>query len=166
MKIKYDYLFSIQIFNKEYGKEFNMNLQEMERKIQALQDVEEIRNLQYRYVNLLSERQWDEIANCFAEDAVCHLTDRVQGKENIRLYFNTAVNSGHRAGRQANCCVHPVITLDGDKAKGTWSLFIQHSDAEVEHGLHWWQGPYQNEYVKVNGEWKISLLKWYPRIGC
>jgi hypothetical protein len=31
--------------------------------------------------------------------------------------------------------------------------------------MAWVQGPYDIEYEKIEGEWKISHLKWKQRVG-
>ncbi len=60
---------------------------------------------------------------------------------------------------------HPLISVDGDRAAGSWLLY--HMFTEATHiGTHAWvQGIYQCEYRKAGGRWKISDLKWKQRLG-
>jgi hypothetical protein len=143
-----------------------MDLQAIEKRLKILEDLEEIRSLHYRYVNCLSEGKWDIIGNCFAENAVVEVHKGARGRDNIHLLFKDDIAKAHRGSRHANCLVHPLIVVEGDRARGEWILFEQHSDPHVEHGLSWTQGPYDMEYIRENGEWKINLLKWRPNIGC
>ena len=49
-----------------------------------------------------------------------------------------------------------MLTIDGDTARGTWTVYIFFSVPNIE----WVQGRHDCEYVKVNGEWKFSKLKF------
>ena len=44
-------------------------LKEMEKSVRVLRDIEEIKVLQYRYVNALICAEWDDCTDCFAENA-------------------------------------------------------------------------------------------------
>lgn len=59
--------------------------------------------------------------------------------------------------------IHPIISVDGDKAKGNWMIyFITQPDQESE-ALQVLQGIYDVEYAKEEGQWKISYIKWKNR---
>ena len=47
---------------------------ELERRIQALEDVEAIKRLKHRYWRCLDLKLWDELAGCFAPDASVRTT--------------------------------------------------------------------------------------------
>jgi hypothetical protein len=57
--------------------------------------------------------------------------------------------------------LQPVITIspDGRTAKARWRAIVLLGQYQV-YG-RWQIGPYENEYRKENGRWKISSLHWY-----
>jgi hypothetical protein len=70
--------------------------------------------------------------------------------------------------------VHPVISVDGDRARASWLLYTFFSMPHkihratdltaVEDAPDWISGYYDMQYVRENGIWKISLLKWRNRL--
>jgi hypothetical protein len=151
-----------------------MSLEELEKRIQILEDIEEIKQLQIRYVNCLTTTKWDDVIDCFTENGVVDLESGfARGKKEITKHFKETVAANH-IGQEGNFVVHPIITVDGDKAKGSWLLYIQNSQPRKLHSKpamlatddapDWMQGYYEMEYVRKNGKWKISLLKWRLRL--
>lgn len=62
--------------------------------------------------------------------------------------------------------LNPIIEVDGDKAKGTWYLFQACTYAEGNRAV-WGSARYDEEYVRMNGEWRFASLKltsffWTP----
>lgn len=123
-----------------------------------LQQIELIKKLKYRYMRVLDLNQWDELADCFTEDAVTDY-DRgkysFQGKKNIINFLKQYMDRPtHITQHHAH---HPEIDLTSDtNAKGTWSLQDIVIDLDANTTLRG-AGFYHDEYVKVNGEWKIKL---------
>jgi len=132
-----------------------MTLEELEKRVKILEDIEEIKKLHINYVYLLCDLQWDEMLDCFAENATLDLMDQGvrQGKKEIGEVFHNVLakmikrTDGHFVGQ-------PVISVDGDKAKGYWILYLFFAEPEVK----WVQGRQDCEYVKVNGKWKFSSV--------
>jgi len=144
--------------------------EELQKKIDILEDVEAIKRLQYRYINSLSFTKWDEVVECFAEKGAVDLGEGsekstlVKGKEAIRKLFEEGVAKSH-LGREGIFVVHPVIDVHGKTATGTWlSYFMNIRSRGREPLLHWMQGIYECKYVKENNQWKFSLLKWKARL--
>ena len=151
-----------------------MTLEELEKRLRTLEDIEEIKQLQVRYVNYLTTTKWDELIDCFAETGVVDLhAGLARGKEAIAKLFKEKISISH-VGLEGNFVVHPIISVEGDKAKGSWLLYIQFSlphKLQVEPAVtaeedapDWMQGYYDMEYIRENGKWKISLLKWRRRL--
>jgi hypothetical protein len=142
---------------------------QLEARALRLQDINAIKRLQRAYGYYLDEGQWDEVADLFTDGATLEIgKDGVyRGRERIRAYFR-AIGNG-RAGLapgqlNEHLQVMPVITLadSGRRANGTWRAVIL---AGQLGGEAWWsEGPYENEYVKENGVWKIAGLRWFQTL--
>lgn len=151
-----------------------MTLAELEKEIQKLKDIEEIRNLQYNYCNSLILASYDELISYFTDDAEIDLhAGHVKGKAQMNKLFKEKIGLTH-VGKEGNFAVHPIITVDGDKAKGSWIHYIQFAQPRklkpkpeifvTDDAPNWLQGFYEMEYKKVDGKWKISYLKWRCRL--
>ena len=134
-----------------------MTLEELEKRVKVLEDIEAIKKLHINYVYLLCNLQWEDMLDCFAEDATMELLDQGvrKGKKEISGVFHNVLakmikrNDGHFVGQ-------PIITVKGDKAKGHWILYLFFAEPEVR----WLQGRQDCEYVRVKGEWKFSSVKF------
>ncbi len=60
-------------------------VEELQGRVQVTEDVNEIKQLQWTYLNALMATDWDVCASCFAEDALVdvYLHDPVQGRAAI-----------------------------------------------------------------------------------
>ncbi len=151
-----------------------MNLEELGKRLGRLEDIEAIKQLQARYVDCLTTIAWDDLVDCFTADAVVDLSvGKVRGKGAIEGLFKKKISITH-VGLEGNFVVHPIISVEGDKARGSWLLYTHFSlphkiqrdpspTADVD-APDWMGGYYEMEYVKKGGTWKISLLRWTNRI--
>jgi len=141
-------------------------LRTLETRVRITEDIQQIHELQRRYVNALICMEWDACADCFSENARVdvYLHDPVTGRENIRKWFKEELSVTHH-GKEGDVLVHPEIFLDGDKAKGKWLLYMMYAYPRTGQSLFWVQGFYQNEYIRENGKWKVSLMTWTERMG-
>lgn len=151
-----------------------MKSNSLESRIQVLEDIEEIKQIQLRYVNCLINTAWDELVECFSRDGCfsAHAGD-ARGKEAIKKIFTEKLSENH-IGQEGIFAVHPIITVDGDKATGSWLLYTQFAlprklksippQFVTNDAPDWIQGYYSMEYVREDGKWKISNLKYRTRI--
>jgi hypothetical protein len=104
-------------------KETRAALTVLESKVKVIEDIQEIQQLQVRYVNALMCTEWDDAADCFAENARIdvYLHQLVTGKAAIVKWFKEELSKTH-AGKEGDVCIHPIISVDGDSAKGKWLL--------------------------------------------
>jgi len=132
-------------------------LEVLAERVQVLEDIEEIQKLHRNYVYWLCNLQWDEMLDCFTEDATADIQgERLRkGKEDIADLFEHVLatritrNDGHMVGQ-------PVISVNRDRAKGYWILHLFFPGPPVQ----WMQGRQECEYVKVDGKWKFSSMKF------
>ena len=141
-------------------------LKKMEKRVRVTEDINEIKQLQRRYVNALMCTEWDDAVDCFAEDARVdvYLHEPVSGKAAIDKWFKEELSKTH-VGKEGDFVVHPIIDVDGDKATGKWLIYIMYFYPRTGQSLFWVQGFYDMEYVRENGRWKISLMTWMERLG-
>lgn len=62
-----------------------MTLEEIEKRLQALEDVEKIKMLHQRYINLMDNLRYEEVLDLFTEDATTEVRNFgvKRGKEEI-----------------------------------------------------------------------------------
>ena len=131
----------------------------LEARIQAIEDIEAIKQLQYRYKNAFMQADWDQVIDCFAEDATIDIkpdgTNVGTGMAEIKRQFGNMATV--HTGAETDIIYHPIISVNGNKGKGTWMVTdTMHIIDQPQQSIY---GIYNTEYVKVNGEWKISFLQ-------
>ncbi len=136
-----------------------MALEDLEKRIQALEDLEKIKKLHQYYINLMDNLKYEEVLELFTEDAsveVRNLGFKKGRKELREIYIDVLAKNRGTERFDGHMAVQPDITVDGDTAKGTWLIYMLFSKPAIQ----WVQGKNECEYKKVNGEWKISKLKF------
>jgi ketosteroid isomerase-like protein len=141
-------------------------LKVLRKRLTVQEDVEEIKKIQVTYVNALMATDWDKTTDCFSDNARInvYLHDPVQGRKAIEKFFKEELAVTH-AGKEGDVCIHPIITVDGDKAKGSWLLYMMYFYPRTGQSLFWVQGYYEMEYVREKGKWKIDYMSWTERLG-
>jgi ketosteroid isomerase-like protein len=135
-------------------------------RVRVTEDVNEIKQLQWTYLNALMATDWDVCTSCFAEDALVdvYLHDPVRGKAAIGHWFKEELSQTH-SGKEGDVCIHPIITVEGDSAKGNWLLYMMYFYARTGQSMFWVQGYYDMDYVREDGRWKIAVMRWHETIG-
>jgi len=149
--------------------ELQQTVADLAQRAQALHDIDDIKRLQRAYGYYIDAGQWDQVAALFSRNATLEIgLDGVfRGQDRIRQYF-LAVGGGHTGLNPGEVNQYlqlmPVINLtpDGEHAKGTWRAVIL--AGQPDKGAWWGEGPYENEYVKEDGVWRISALHWYQTL--
>ena len=139
--------------------------------VTALVETEAIKRLKARYMRGVDTKEWDDLAETFSPDARSVYSDgkfSFDGRDAIIDFLREALGSTDIATmHQAHT---PEIEITSDTpARGIWYFedvvinsrnVSDHMPAgTVLHGT----GIYHDEYVKIDGEWKISLTG-YERI--
>jgi len=128
------------------------------KRIEYLEDVEEICQLKYEYCAACDDKHnADRILAIFTEDGIWDggPFGYAKGHKEIwDLFHNThspnILMSQHNVG-------NPIIKIDGDTAHVTWQFLApMTTKPDVKQ---WVCAQYDDDYVKVNGKWLIQQLK-------
>jgi ketosteroid isomerase-like protein len=150
---------------------FAMTLEALEKRVKALEDVEEIKKLHIDYILALNEQKFEKMIDCFVDDAIIDgiEDEKCEGKEAIARFFR-AMAKRQRAVKMwkgGQILVHPVISVKGDNAKGYWTWYRisvpRKFTSDLGHEVTLIapaEARYDMEYKRVNGKWKMSKLKF------
>ncbi len=127
-------------------------------RIAALEEIQAIRRLKARYWRSLDYRRFDELGQCFAEDGMIDVPENnftLRGPQQISEVMPQAlagmvtVHQGHN---------EDIAITGPGTATGRWTLhdILYHSATGVK-SVGW--GFYEDDFVKVDGEWKIKTVR-------
>jgi len=143
-------------------------LSALEQAAELLEANKAVRRLQRAYGYYVDKGLSDEVAELFSANATAELGGFgvFVGKERVAELYAALLGDGLRAGQLNNHMIlQGVVHVDpnGTTAKGRWRALIQLG----QHGesATWSEGPYENEYMKENGVWRISKLHWYMTLS-
>jgi hypothetical protein len=152
-------------------------LDEMERRLTVAEDIEQIKQLTIRYITGHTLNDGALEAEGFADDATFDRDGQMTvGKEAIAkftvnhaeaLKASTPFTGAYQLPKvptDGHFIVHPVISVDGDRAEGTWMQYCLSAEPVTMHIVYYVQALYDIEYVKRNGKWQFHSVKWTPRI--
>lgn len=136
------------------------DLADLERRIKAIEDVDAIKQLKYRYWRYLDTKQWDELATCFAPDAsVAYGSGRYEfhGVEAIMKFLRESLGR-ERGAVTIHQGHHPEIQLtSATTAQGTWALYNYMYNVKENRGIRI-GAYYHDDYVKAAGVWKFQHI--------
>src|SRR5512147_1351372 len=136
-----------------------MSLEELERRVQVLEDLEQIRKLHQHYIDLMDNLRYEEVLDLFTDDACVEIRNygvKRGRKELGEIYLGVLARIRGSERFDGHMAIEPDITVDGDTAKGTWLIYMLFSRPSIQ----WVQGKNECEYRKENGRWKIAKLKF------
>lgn len=122
-----------------------------------LQEIEAIKRLKYKYLRCLDLKLWDEMETCFTADATAAYGDgqySFTNREQILTFLRSALGSPTRI--TSHRAQQPEIDLTSPTtAVGSWALDDTVIDTD-SNGLIRGAAFYRDEYVKLDGLWKIK----------
>jgi hypothetical protein len=146
-------------------------VESLERREVLLEDTNAVKRLQRAYGYYIDRGHWDDAADLFAADGTIEIgLDGVYvGQDRVRQYlhaFGEHVLGGGKNGLpdgrlNEHMQLMGVVTVapDGLTAKARWRGLVM--AGQLGKSAAWGEGPYENEYVKDGGVWKIKALHWY-----
>lgn len=133
-------------------------LADLETQIRVLGDIEAIKKLKAKYWRCIDKKLWDELEDCFIEDAVADYGKNLnfQGRKAIIQFLKD--NLGSDSVITVHQGHNPEIEITSDTtARGIWALH-DYLVFQPNITINGW-GHYEDEYVKQNGEWKKKSIK-------
>jgi hypothetical protein len=156
-----------QLSSAEEAKlsELQARLVRLDADIAKARDVSEIKKLQRAYGYYLDKGLADDMADLFTTN---HPTAEYgsggvfTSQDSIRkaFYALSPANRLDDGKMTTHMQLQGVVNVDDDGkgAKARWRAFAM----TAHDGQAFWQeGPYEMEYVKENGVWKIKALRWF-----
>lgn len=130
----------------------------IEERIQRLEDIESIRYLQAKYQRCLDTRDFNGIAECFADDVVSAYDNgntAYTGKQNVIGYLMNVMSLSMPSAHM----IHggEVDIVDSQNAVAKWYL----QDFLLVKGYNiniCGAAIYENTYAKIDGVWKIKTI--------
>lgn len=143
-----------------------MTLQDLEKRIQTIEDIEAIKRLKARYCGYCDNGyDADALAALFTDDAIWDggAFGRFEGRKAIHDFF---AGVSKLLPFAMHYVMNPLIEVEGDRATGRWYLFEPCTFAEGSQPV-WGAAYYDDRYVKVGGAWKFQGVKitssfWTP----
>jgi bile-acid 7alpha-dehydratase len=141
-------------------KELEKRVLSLEKECRRLSDIESIRQMRHRYWHAIRDGNLEDLLKLFSANAWVDfgLGQPAEGKEAVVRLYRATVGTWKPGGQYPRGFI-PEIEITGDNtAKGVWMVEAQVLDREKKLVTN--VGClYDEEYVKENGEWKISRLK-------
>ena len=130
---------------------------ELGKRIQALEDIEALKQLKAKYIRCVDLNLWDELAEVFTEDVEAHYGENLdfQGRQALLDFLKGTIGLDNFISSHE--CHLPEIELSGETtAHARWKmhdyLIIQPNSTMTGWAY------YDEDCVKVNGEWKIKVI--------
>jgi SnoaL-like protein len=141
-----------------------MDMTELERRLTRMEDIEAIKHLKARYCDICDDdHNPAKITTLFVDDGIWEAGGfgKAQGHEGIRQLFQ---GFQKMISFSQHMVVNPLIEVNGNTAKGTW-YFLGPFTFRKNNEAKWQAVKYEDDYVKVNGEWKYKHLRAHIRMA-
>jgi hypothetical protein len=140
---------------------------QLELRAGRLEDRAAIENLTRAYGYYVDKQLWPEVVALFSSDARVEIAGRgvYKGSKSIDRLFRLAMGGGRIGLADGGLFNHMIlqgvvnVADDGRKAKGRWRAFVQIGQHQ-KFGI-WSEGTYENDYVKIDGVWRISGMHFF-----
>ncbi len=144
-------------------------LSSLQREINLLEDHRAIERLQQAWGHYLSEGMASEAAALFSDRPDASIEFAQQGQYFGRARIEAFLKASGARLAQGELKETPVfqgvvhVSADGRSAKGRWRSLVM-AGVHGQDG-RWHEGPYENEYIKEDGVWRIARLHWFTTIA-
>lgn len=144
-------------------------IQALQKRLQAVEDVQAITNLEHAYGYYVDKHLFHQVIDLFSDDATVEISDRgiFVGKAGVTRIFLEGLGGGKDGLDQGQLYNHiqveGVVNVapDGMHAKGRFRAMVQVASAKFNSAILS-DGVYENEFVKKNGVWMFSKMRYWP----
>jgi hypothetical protein len=141
-----------------------MDNAELEKHITVLQDTEAIKQLKAEYCEICDDNHNpDRIVTIFAEDGIWEGkgVGYARGHAEIRQLFQSFAE---RISFSQHNVFNPRIAVNGTAAHASWYFLGPFTFRKGNRQL-WLAARYEDDYVKINGQWKFQHLRAFGRMA-
>lgn len=148
-------------------------IEELEKKVQILDDMEAIKKLQRAYGYYMEHWMAEDIIDLFADGpdtALLIAGGQYRGKDAVKRFLRNGEENVELRKSSNPEYLHQVMQLSGiididpsgETAQGRWYGFGACAFPIEEKGISpaWMNGVYEVDYVKENGIWKLKVVHW------
>ncbi|HXC57732.1 MAG TPA: nuclear transport factor 2 family protein [Steroidobacteraceae bacterium] len=139
------------------------SLAQLQKRVDTLNDIDRVRNLQSAYGYYADRRMWDDVVDLFAKDGVVEVGGQGvwHGAAGVRKWLDSIGKAGLSHGQLNDRLQHDVtvtIAAGGNEAFARGLELGMLGEADQEKG--WWEvAVFRNRFVKEDGVWKIRELR-------
>ncbi len=140
-----------------------MDMAELEQRLTRMEDIEAIKQLKAEYCDICDDdHNPGRITTIFAEDGIWEAKGfgKGEGHAGIRELFQ---GFQKMISFSQHMVMNPVIKVEGERATGRWYFIGPFTFGETT--AKWQAVRYEDDYVKVGGEWKIQHLRAHLRMS-
>jgi hypothetical protein len=140
-----------------------MDIAELEKRLTVREDIEAIKQLKARYCAVCDDNHNpDMITTLFADDGIWEGAGLGShcGHQAIRELFQSFQE---QVSFSQHNVMNPIVEVDGDRAKATWYLLGPFTFRKGNRAM-WIAVRSEDDYVKINGQWKFQHLRAIARV--
>lgn len=138
-----------------------MDIEVLAQRVADLEAIEAIKQVKYKYFFNCDQKRPAVVRECFADDFVAIDFGRIgtfESADDLVALFEQLACSEHIV--EMHHAQNPQIELLGDgRAKALWGLYYYMIDTQQQISTQL-GGYYEDEYVCVDGDWKISATRF------
>jgi hypothetical protein len=147
------------------GSDIRERVADLAHRASLLRDEQQIENLQRIYGYYFDRRQWDQVADLFADNSTIEMAQQgvYAGKRRVREFLGSLGRHGLSDGElNDHIQLQTVVNVapDGKTARARSRELAM--TGVYQRGGQWSEGIYENSFVKQDGRWKIRSLHFYP----